>query len=93
MRCFYRRQSLEPDLAVKDDRARRALRPWAVLIVRYLSRRRGAKQATIREIDRVVFEGSANPSYRALVQSLLQNPESARACSGASSDGVLLEIR
>ena len=53
------------------DRARRALRPWAILIVRYLSGKRGAKQATIREIGRVVFEGSANPNYRALVQSLL----------------------
>ena len=53
------------------DRARRALRPWAVLIVRYLSGRRGAKQATVRGIGRVVFEGSANPTYRALVQSLL----------------------
>ena len=53
------------------DRARRALRPWAVLIVRYLSRQRGAKQATVRQIGRVVFEGSANPNYRALVQSLL----------------------
>ena len=53
------------------DRARRALRVWAVLIVRYLSGKRGAKQATIREIGRVVFEGSANRDYRALVQALL----------------------
>ena len=53
------------------DRARRALRPWAILIVRYLSGKRGAKQATVREIGRVVFEGGANPNYRALVQSLL----------------------
>ena len=53
------------------DRGRRALRPWAILIVRYLSGKRGAKQATIREIGRVVFEGSANRDYRALVQSLL----------------------
>ena len=42
-----------------------------MLIVRYLSRQRGAKQATIRQIGRAVFEGSANPNYRALVQSLL----------------------
>ena len=53
------------------DRARRALRPWAILIVPYLSQKRGAKQASIREIGRVVFEGSANRDYRALVQSLL----------------------
>ena len=39
------------------DRARRALRPWAILIVRYLSKKRGAKQATVREIGRVVFRG------------------------------------
>lgn len=53
------------------DRARRALRPWAVLIVRYLNKKRGAKQATIREIGRVVFKGSANRDYRAFVESLL----------------------
>ena len=39
--------------------------------MRYLSRQRGAQQATVRQIGRVVFEGSANPNYRALVQSLL----------------------
>ena len=39
--------------------------------MRYLSRKRGAKQATVKEIGRDVFEGSINPTRRHLVQSLL----------------------
>ena len=53
------------------DKARRGLRGWAIKIVRYLSRKRGAKQATVKEIGRDVFEGSIDPTRRQLVQSLL----------------------
>jgi hypothetical protein len=50
------------------DRARRGLRGWAIRIVRYLAAKRGAKQATVNEIGRDVFEGGTR---RQVVQSIL----------------------
>jgi hypothetical protein len=50
------------------DRARRGLRGWAIRVARYLAGKQGAKQATVKEIGRDVFEGGAR---RQVVQSIL----------------------
>ncbi len=39
--------------------------------MRYLSGKKGAKEATVKEIGREVFEGQFKADYRRLVQSIL----------------------